>query len=133
MLPVAVIWHYIGAPGLLPVLLEKRQLLTVSVGLPKTADPKPSTLPFAKVTFVIVPVPPKRHRAPPTAPLAFVWLPSNVSLTKSMVVLSAWQGYLADHNDGRPIVFIGHSQGAAMLIRLLQSQVDPNSALRARC
>ena len=43
-----------------------------------------------------------------------------------------WQDYLAHDNDGRPIVFIGHSQGAAMLIRLLASQVDPNAALRSR-
>ena len=47
-------------------------------------------------------------------------------------VLAAWQDYLAHDNRGRPIIFIGHSQGAAMLIRLLASQVDPDPALRAR-
>ena len=47
-------------------------------------------------------------------------------------VLAGWKDYLANDNDGRPIVFIGHSQGSAMLIRLLASQVDPNPALRAR-
>jgi len=47
-------------------------------------------------------------------------------------LLSAWRDYLAHDNHGRPIIFIGHSQGAAMLIRLLESQVDPNAALRAR-
>lgn len=47
-------------------------------------------------------------------------------------VLSAWKDYLAHDNDGRPIIFIGHSQGAAMLIRLLASQVDPNPSLRSR-
>ena len=45
-------------------------------------------------------------------------------------LLSAWRDYLAHDNDGRPIVFIGHSQGAAMLIKLLRSQVDPSSKLR---
>jgi Protein of unknown function (DUF3089) len=45
-------------------------------------------------------------------------------------LLSGWKDYLAHHNDGRPIVFIGHSQGAAMLIRLLRSQIDPNVRLR---
>jgi hypothetical protein len=45
-------------------------------------------------------------------------------------VLSGWKDYLAHFNDGRPIVFIGHSQGAAMLIRLLSSQVDPDSSVR---
>ncbi len=47
-------------------------------------------------------------------------------------VLSAWEDYLAHDNHGRPVVFLGHSQGAAMLIRLLASQVDPNATLRKR-
>ena len=47
-------------------------------------------------------------------------------------LLSAWKDYLAHDNDGRPIIFIGHSQGSAMLIRLLAGQVDPNPKLRAR-
>jgi hypothetical protein len=45
-------------------------------------------------------------------------------------VLSGWKDYLAHDNDGRPIIFIGHSQGAAMLIRLLSSQVDPDPSVR---
>jgi DUF3089 family protein len=47
-------------------------------------------------------------------------------------VLSGWKDYLAHFNDGRPVVFIGHSQGAAMLIRLLRSQIDPDPTLRHR-
>jgi hypothetical protein len=47
-------------------------------------------------------------------------------------LLAGWKDYLANDNDGRPIVFIGHSQGAANLIRLLRSQVDGNPALRGR-
>ena len=47
-------------------------------------------------------------------------------------VLRGWQDYLAHDNDGRPVVFIGHSQGAAMLIRLLRAQVDESPALRSR-
>ena len=47
-------------------------------------------------------------------------------------VLSAWRDYLAHDNDGRPVVFIGHSQGAAILIRLLASQIDPVAARRAQ-
>lgn len=47
-------------------------------------------------------------------------------------VLSAWRSYLAEDNGGRPVIFIGHSQGASMLIRLLESQIDPDPALRAR-
>jgi hypothetical protein len=45
-------------------------------------------------------------------------------------LLSGWKDYLAHDNHGRPIVFIGHSQGSAMLIRLLQDKVDPSPKLR---
>ena len=34
-------------------------------------------------------------------------------------VAAAWDDYLAHYNDGRGVVVIGHSQGAAMLIALL--------------
>ncbi len=47
-------------------------------------------------------------------------------------VLSAWRDYMAHDNDGRPFVLIGHSQGAAMLIRLVRQVIDPSAALRAR-
>ena len=47
-------------------------------------------------------------------------------------LLSAWNDYLRNDNDGRPVIFIGHSQGAAVLIRLLAAQVDRNPSLRAR-
>ena len=47
-------------------------------------------------------------------------------------LLSGWADYLEHFNHGRPIVFIGHSQGAAMLIRLLAHVIDPSRALRSR-
>lgn len=47
-------------------------------------------------------------------------------------VLSAFHTYLAHYNHGRGIVFIGHSQGASILIKLLQDQVDDRPALRRR-
>jgi hypothetical protein len=47
-------------------------------------------------------------------------------------LLAGFRYYLAHENGGRPIVFIGHSQGAAILIRLLAREVDANPALRRR-
>ena len=47
-------------------------------------------------------------------------------------LLAAWQDYLAHDNHGRQVVFIGHSQGAAMLVRLLRAQVDPRPSLRRK-
>lgn len=47
-------------------------------------------------------------------------------------VLAAFRVYLARYNHGRGIVFIGHSQGALILIRLLEETVDRSSQLRDR-
>jgi hypothetical protein len=47
-------------------------------------------------------------------------------------LLSAWKDYLANDNHGRPFVLLGHSQGSAMLIQLIRSQIDPVPALRRR-
>lgn len=47
-------------------------------------------------------------------------------------VLSAWKEYLEKYNRGRGVVFIGHSQGAGMLTRLLSSEIDANAKLRRR-
>jgi Protein of unknown function (DUF3089) len=45
-------------------------------------------------------------------------------------VQDAWRDYLAHDNHGRGVVFIGHSQGAAMLIALLRREVDPIPKVR---
>ena len=47
-------------------------------------------------------------------------------------VLSAFRNYLAHYNHGRGIVFIGHSQGALILIKLLKDQVDSKPTMRRR-
>jgi Protein of unknown function (DUF3089) len=59
-------------------------------------------------------------------------LPRPDVLTAYRSLLAGWKDFLAHDDHGRPVIFIGHSQGAALLIRLLRSQVDPNPALRAR-
>jgi hypothetical protein len=41
-------------------------------------------------------------------------------------VLSAWKDYLANYNQGRGVVLIGHSQGTMMLTQLIASEIDPN-------
>ena len=43
-----------------------------------------------------------------------------------------FRSFLAQEPKGRHFVVIGHSQGAAMLIRLLKNVIDPNPALRSR-
>jgi hypothetical protein len=39
-------------------------------------------------------------------------------------VRAAWHYYLDHHNNGRPIVLIGHSQGSIHLIELLKSEIE---------
>ncbi len=37
-------------------------------------------------------------------------------------VLADWRDFITDYDHGHPIIFIGHSQGSLMLIRLLRAQ-----------
>ena len=43
---------------------------------------------------------------------------------------SGWRSFLAAHDPHRPIILIGHSQGASMLIRLLRNDIDNDPAVR---
>lgn len=43
-------------------------------------------------------------------------------------VQAAWNNYLKDHNGGRGVVLIGHSQGSFMLKQLLQTDIDGKPA-----
>ena len=47
-------------------------------------------------------------------------------------VLNAWNKYLEKFNDGRGVVFIGHSQGSFVLRELIGNEVDPNPQLRSQ-
>jgi hypothetical protein len=62
--------------------------------------------------------------------------PGRISLADALIaydsVRSAFRDYLAHYNHGRGIVFIGHSQGAAILIRLLKEEVDATPPVRSR-
>ena len=46
-------------------------------------------------------------------------------------VLGAWKDYLANYNDGRGIVLIGHSQGTLMLTHLITTEIDSDPSLRS--
>lgn len=47
-------------------------------------------------------------------------------------VLDAWQTYISQHNHGRGVIVIGHSQGAGLLSQLVAEEVDPDPVLRDR-
>jgi hypothetical protein len=62
--------------------------------------------------------------------------PARITRADALVaydsVRSAFRDYLANYNHGRGIVFIGHSQGATILTRLLRQEVDRNPSMRSR-
>ena len=47
-------------------------------------------------------------------------------------IRAAWRDYLANHNDGRGVVLIGHSQGTMMLRQLVRQEIDPRRSARKR-
>ena len=47
-------------------------------------------------------------------------------------VAAAWRNYLATKNNGRPFVFVGHSQGSLMLQQLIAREIEKNPAVAAR-
>lgn len=44
----------------------------------------------------------------------------------------AFDDYLARHNDGRPFLLLGHSQGSFVLSEVVRTRIDPSPRLRAR-
>ncbi|MCB9675255.1 MAG: DUF3089 domain-containing protein [Alphaproteobacteria bacterium] len=44
----------------------------------------------------------------------------------------AWRHYLAQHNDGRPVLLVGHSQGSIMLRTLLGTAIEPQPDVHER-
>jgi Protein of unknown function (DUF3089) len=66
--------------------------------------------------------------------LAAISKPSKITVASALIaygdVYSAFQNYMTYYNHGRGIVFIGHSQGAMMLIALLRAAVDAKPATR---
>jgi hypothetical protein len=66
-----------------------------------------------------------------TARLGGIDIPSDAELAYADVV-DAWKHYVANDNQGRGVVLIGHSQGASHLTALLRDEIDPSPALRDR-
>ena len=46
-------------------------------------------------------------------------------------IKDAWNHYLANDNQGRGVILLGHSQGTGHIIRLLKEVVDPSEAQRS--
>jgi hypothetical protein len=59
-------------------------------------------------------------------------VPPVIEDTAYNSLVAGFRDYLDHYNDGRPIIFIGHSQGAIILIKLLEQFVDDSPTLRNR-
>jgi hypothetical protein len=74
--------------------------------------------------------------APVYRQATFAALFGRVEVTEEMAeipysdVANAWHAYLRKHNRGRPVVLIGHSQGARILRRLVAEEIDPRRSVR---
>ncbi|MGH9919277.1 MAG: DUF3089 domain-containing protein, partial [Nitrososphaerales archaeon] len=88
--------------------------------------------PFSQVCRVWAPMYKQQTETDLIAPNGTIHIDDQAENIAYKSLLSAWKDYLQNYNDRRPVIFIGHSQGAAMLIRLIKSQVDPDRALRDR-
>jgi hypothetical protein len=101
----------------------------LTIGLPQAEVAIAQASRFSQVCRVYAPV----YRQ---ITLAALNHPARITLAHALIayndVLTAFRDYLAHYNEGRGIVFIGHSQGASILIKLLKDQVDTQPALRHR-
>jgi hypothetical protein len=66
-----------------------------------------------------------------TALLAGNFTDPKATMTAFGDVQSAWDDYLRHDNDGRGVVLVGHSQGAMMLKRLIQTDIEVQPAERS--
>jgi hypothetical protein len=46
--------------------------------------------------------------------------------------LDAWKTYISQHNGGRGVILVGHSQGTGILGQLIANEIDGNDDLRSR-
>ncbi len=78
---------------------------------------------FAGVCRTFAPV----YRQMTLAAVAAAATGANVAAPAALAyadVASAWRTYLAKHNQGRPFVLIGHSQGSLMLQELIKHEIE---------
>jgi Protein of unknown function (DUF3089) len=68
--------------------------------------------------------------------LKAIFDPSGITEKQRLIaynsVLNAWKKYLKKFNDGRGVIFIGHSQGSFVLRELIANEIDKNAKLRKR-
>jgi hypothetical protein len=93
-----------------------------------TATARFQASPFSRVCRVYAPL----YRQITSAGWGAALGDPSVFRTAYRDVRAAWREYLRRHNRGRGVVLIGHSQGTAMLRRLVHDEIDRRPATRRR-
>jgi len=108
------------------VSLQAGANANLSIDPPETAIAISQASRFSQVCNVWAPI--YRQRTKVDQPPGFD--PNAAAEVAYESLRSAWRDYLANFNGGRPVVIIGHSQGAIVLARLIGAEVDPSPAVR---
>jgi hypothetical protein len=95
---------------------------------PELTAARTQVAPFSSVCSVWAPM--YRQVTLQGLPGAFAGSSTSEAAYQSMA--ASFRTWVATRSRGLPIIFIGHSQGAALLVRLLHDVVDPDPVLRAR-
>lgn len=110
------------------VSLEQTNNADLRVQDPEVVAARSQVSPFSSVCSVWAPI----YRQITLHGLIGAFGGSSASNVAYQSLAGAFRYWVAHLSEGLPIILIGHSQGAAMLVRLLTHVVDPDPALRAR-
>jgi hypothetical protein len=113
---------------LYPTTSEDRTINSDFVAGAELATTRAQAAPFSEVCNVFAPI----YRSV-TLPALFGQVEGDRAAGQVIAygdALDSWRHYVANDNDGRGVILIGHSQGSSLLARILREEIDPNPAVR---
>jgi len=102
------------------VSYQSRTNATLVVDPEEVAQAEAQASRFSQVCRVYAPI----YRQVTSTALGRGNVPPSAAVIAYQSLLAAWNDYLRRYNHGRGVVLIGHSQGASLLVSILQRQVD---------
>jgi len=102
------------------VSYQSRTNATLVVDPEEVAQAEAQASRFSQVCRVYAPI----YRQVTSTALGRGNVPPSAAVIAYQSLQAAWTDYLRHDNHGRGVVLIGHSQGASLLVSLLQRQID---------